>query len=61
MALDNINNTCLFGDNFEDKLLKNTNAKQNSKLIFSGLRQKSSTNSNGTLYNNQPFRTLTVP
>ena len=61
MALDNINNTCLFGDNFEDKLLKNTNAKQNSKLIFSGLRRKSSTNSNGTLYNNQPFRTLTLP
>ena len=31
---DNISNTHLFCDKFEGKLLKNTNAKQKSKLIF---------------------------
>ena len=55
MALDNIRNTCLFGDKFKEKLLKDTNAKQKSKLIFSGLQRKSANNSSGTLYNNQPF------
>ena len=38
MALDNISDTCLFGDKFEKQLLKDTNAKQKSKLIFSGLQ-----------------------
>ena len=52
MALDNISNTCLFGDKFEEKLLKDTTAKQKSKLIFSGLQRKSANNSGGTSYNN---------
>ena len=55
MALDNISNTCLFGDKFEEKLLKDTTAKQKSKLIFSGLQRKSANNSNGISCNNQPF------
>ena len=55
MALDNISNTCLFGDKFEEKLLKDSTAKQKSKLIFSGLQRKSANNSSGTSYNNQPF------
>ena len=38
MALDNVSHTCLFGDKFEKQLLKDTNAKQKSKLIFSGLQ-----------------------
>ena len=37
MAMDIICKTCLFGDKFEEKLLNDTNAKQKSKLIFSGL------------------------
>ena len=56
MALDNISNPCLFGDKFEEKLLKDTTAKQKSKLIFSGLQCKSANNSSGTSYDNQPFR-----
>ena len=54
MTLDNISNTCLFGGKFEEKLLKDTNAKQKSKLIFTDLQRKSSTNSSGTSYNTQP-------
>ena len=61
MALDNISNTCLFGDKFEEKLLKDTTAKQKSKLIFSGLQRKSANNSSGTSYNNQPFRGSPLP
>ena len=38
MALDNISDTCLFGDKFKKQLLKDTNAKQKSKLIFCGLQ-----------------------
>ena len=40
MVMDNISWTCLFGDNFEEKLLKNTKVKQKSKLNFSGFQRK---------------------
>ena len=61
MALDNISNTCFFGDKFEEKRLKDTNTKQKSKLIVSGLQRKSSTNSSRTWYNKQPFRGSPLP
>ena len=57
IALDNISNTCLCDDTSDEKkLLKDTNAKQKSKLTLSGLQHKSSNNSGGTLYNNQEQR-----
>lgn len=40
IVMDNISWTCLFGDNFEEKLLKNTKVKQKSKLNFSGFQRK---------------------
>ena len=61
MALNNVSNTCLLCDKFEEKLLKDTNVKQKSILIFSGLQGRSSNNSSGTLYNNQPFRGSSLP
>ena len=61
MPLDNISDACLFGDKFEEKLPKDTTAKQKSKLIFSGLQHKSANNSSGTSYNNQPFRGSPLP
>ena len=66
-TLDGADNIYLFGDKFEEKLLKDTNAKQKSKLLFSGLqRSKSSNNTSGTSYSgnpsytsyNQPFQGL---
>ena len=38
IAMDNISNTFLFGDTFEEKLLMDTNAKQTQKLIFSSVQ-----------------------
>ena len=32
---------CLFGDRFEEKLVKDTNAKQKSKFVFSKPQRKS--------------------
>ena len=61
MALNNVSNTCLLCDKFEEKLLKDTNVKQKSILIFSGFQGRSSNNSSGTLYNNQPFRGSPLP
>lgn len=69
-TLDGADNIYLFGDKFEEKLLKDTNAKQKSKLLFSGLqRSKSSNNTSGTSYSgnpsytsyNQPFRGSPLP
>ena len=69
-TLDGADNIYLFGDKFEVKLLKDTNAKQKSKLLFSGLqRSKSSNNTRGTSYSgnpsyisyNQPFRESPLP
>ena len=40
VALDAINNKCLFGEKFEEKRPKDTNAKLKSKLLFSGLQRK---------------------
>ena len=50
MALDNANNTCLFGDKFEEKRVKDTNAKQKSKFFYNGLQRKSSNITSGTSY-----------
>ena len=61
-ALDNISNTRLFGDTSQrnflrtEELLKDTNAKKKSKLIFCGLQCKYSSNSNRESHNNEPFR-----
>ena len=43
MALHDISSKCFFSDKSEEKLHKDTNAKQKSKLIFGGLQRKSST------------------
>ena len=40
MVMDNISGTCLFGDTFEEKLLKNTKVKQKLKLNFSAFQRK---------------------
>ena len=61
MALDNIRSTCLFDYYLEEKLLKHTNSKQKSKLIFSVILRKSSTNSRWTSYNSQPFHGGPLP
>ena len=36
LKLDDVNNEYLFGDCFEEKVAKITNAKQKSKLLFIG-------------------------
>ena len=56
-TLDGADNIYLFGDKFQEKFL-DTNAKQKSKLLFSGLqRSKSSNNTSGTSYSGNPSYT----
>ena len=59
--LDDPKNKCLFGEDFESKLLKDSKALKKSEAIFTGLSSNSSSGSNATSKdynsnNNQPFR-----
>ena len=47
--MDDIGNPYLFGEKFEEKLTKVTNAKQKSKALFTGLQSKPAAN------HQQPF------
>ena len=60
LDLDDMENPYLFGEQFEEKLIKITSVKQKSKSIFTGLLQRKPTFSSRPNYN-QPFLSGLLP
>ena len=67
LRLDDVENVYLFGERFEERLAKITNAKQKSKALFTGLQKKpavpylSTNGNNNDYYQQQPFRQSPLP
>ena len=60
LDLDDMENPYLFGEKFDEKLIKITSAKQKSKSIFTGLQQRKPAFSSRPNYN-QPFLSGPLP